>query len=194
VLSIGKLAAGQASYYLEQAHGSVTRAGAVSSGIEDYYLSGPEASGTCAGAGVVGLGLSGTVDEQALDRVLAGEHPMTGEPLGRVLASRVPKSVSVLFGVGRDAARAWWRACDCWQRPCRCCVPPSHLARRRPAAPHPCACGESDAGRRWPVVDARRSPDLCAREDRRLSLRGAAAEPAEPRARRRVDSGPQWDR
>ena len=40
MLSIGKLAVGQAGYYLEQAQGSVTRAGAVSSGVEDYYLGG----------------------------------------------------------------------------------------------------------------------------------------------------------
>ncbi len=114
MLSIGKLSAGQASYYLEQAQGSVTHAGAVSSGVEDYYLSGPEVSGTWEGSGAVVLGLRGTVDAQALDRVLAGEHVATGEPLGRVLAARVPgfdltfsapKSVSVLFGVGGSELR-----------------------------------------------------------------------------------------
>ena len=39
-VSIGKLAVGQSEYYLEQAIGSVTRAVAVSSGVEDYYLGG----------------------------------------------------------------------------------------------------------------------------------------------------------
>ena len=51
----------------------------------------------------------------ALNRVLAGEHPATGAPLGRVLAARrpgfdltfsAPKSVSVLFGIGDDRLRA----------------------------------------------------------------------------------------
>ena len=65
MLSIGKLAAGQADYYLEQAHGSVTRAGAVSSGVEDYYLGGPEASGEWIGAGAAALGLRGTVERHA---------------------------------------------------------------------------------------------------------------------------------
>lgn len=115
MLSIGKLAAGQADYYLEQAHGSVTRAGAVSSGVEDYYLGGPEASGTWDGAGAAALGLSGSVSGTQLERVLAGEHAVSGEPLGRVLPRRVPgfdltfsapKSVSVLFGVGDDDVRA----------------------------------------------------------------------------------------
>src|SRR5689334_16301308 len=66
MLSIGKLAAGQAGYYLEQAHGPVTRAGAVSSGVEDYYLGGPEAAGDWMGGGAPLLGLRGTVGEDAL--------------------------------------------------------------------------------------------------------------------------------
>jgi conjugative relaxase-like TrwC/TraI family protein len=115
MLSIGKLAVGQAEYYLEQAQGSVTRAGSVSSGVEDYYLSGPEAAGVWVGDGVRGLGLGGTVDALRLDRVLSGRAPASGEPLGRVVSRRVPgfdltlsapKSVSVLFGIGGDELRA----------------------------------------------------------------------------------------
>src|SRR4051794_21729550 len=114
MLSIGKLAAGQAGYYLEQAHGSVTRAGAVRTGVEDYYLGAPEAAGEWVGDGGSALGLGGAVDATRLDRVLAGEHPTTGDPLGRAVAGRVPgfdltfsapKSVSVLFGIGDDALR-----------------------------------------------------------------------------------------
>jgi conjugative relaxase-like TrwC/TraI family protein len=114
MLSIGKLAARQADYYLEQAHGRVTRAGAVSSGVEDYYLGGPEAAGEWIGTGLRLLGLGGTVGEDALRRLLAGEHPGTGELLGRSKQSRVPgfdltfsapKCVSVLFGVGDDRVR-----------------------------------------------------------------------------------------
>jgi conjugative relaxase-like TrwC/TraI family protein len=110
-LSIGKLAVGQADYYLEQAHASVTRAGAVASGLEDYYLTGPEAAGEWVGSGVRGLGLGGTVDALRLDRVLSGCAPASGELLGRVVPRRVPgfdltfsapKSVSVLFGIGDE--------------------------------------------------------------------------------------------
>src|SRR3954471_8358855 len=114
MLSIGKLAVGQADYYLEQAHGAVTRAGSVRSGVEDYYLGGLEAPGAWIGSGTRPLGLQGKVDADRLDRVLAGEHPVSGEPLGRVVRQRVPgfdltfsapKSVSVLFGVGDDELR-----------------------------------------------------------------------------------------
>jgi conjugative relaxase-like TrwC/TraI family protein len=86
----------------------------VRSGVEDYYLGGPEAPGAWIGAGTRPLGLVGKVDAGRLDRVLAGEHPASGEPLGRVVRQRVPgfdltfsapKSVSVLFGVGDDALR-----------------------------------------------------------------------------------------
>lgn len=114
MLSIGKLAVGQADYYLEQAQGSVTRAGAVASGVEDYYLHGAEAPGEWIGDGTRALGLGGTVDALRLDRVLSGCASASGEPLGRVVPLRVPgfdltfsapKSVSVLFGVGGDTMR-----------------------------------------------------------------------------------------
>ncbi len=86
----------------------------VRSGVEDYYLGGPEAAGVWIGVGAPALGLAGAVDAARLDRVLAGEHPASGEPLGRVVRGRVPgfdltfsapKSVSVLFGIGDDALR-----------------------------------------------------------------------------------------
>src|SRR5215210_6738678 len=51
VLSLGKLATGQAGYYLDQAHGSLSRAQSVASGVEDYYLGGPEADGLWMGSG-----------------------------------------------------------------------------------------------------------------------------------------------
>ena len=114
MLSIGKLAVGQADYYLAQAQGSVTRAGAVASGVEDYYLGGGEAAGVWVGDGVRALGLGGTVDALRLDRVLSGCAPGSGELLGRAVPRRVPgfdltfsapKSVGVLFGVGGDELR-----------------------------------------------------------------------------------------
>ena len=71
MLSLGKLATGQAGYYLEQAHGSLSRARSVSSGVEDYYLGGPEAAGEWMGAGAGALGLKGDVGGGALDHILA---------------------------------------------------------------------------------------------------------------------------
>jgi conjugative relaxase-like TrwC/TraI family protein len=115
VLSIGKLAAGQAGYYLDQAQGTITRARAVASGVEDYYLGGHEAKGRWAASGAAALGLRGEVGDEPLLRVLVGEHPATGDPLGRVLGTRrpgfdltfsAPKSVSVLLGVGDDGLRS----------------------------------------------------------------------------------------
>ena len=44
VVSIGKLAAGQAGYYLDQAQVRVNRATSVESGVEDYYVGGTEAA------------------------------------------------------------------------------------------------------------------------------------------------------
>ena len=90
MLSIGKLATGQARYYLEQANGSLTRTAAVSSGVEDYYLAGPEAAGAWTGAAAATLGLNGKVGATALDCVLSGEHPASGGALGRVLSARRP--------------------------------------------------------------------------------------------------------
>jgi hypothetical protein len=46
MLSIGKLAAGQADYYLQQARARVDAVTSISSGLEDYYFDGPEASGS----------------------------------------------------------------------------------------------------------------------------------------------------
>ena len=45
VLSIGKLATGQANYYLQQARGRVDSVTSVRTGIEDYYFDGPEPDG-----------------------------------------------------------------------------------------------------------------------------------------------------
>jgi conjugative relaxase-like TrwC/TraI family protein len=114
MLSIGKIAVGQADYYLEQADGPTTRTRAVASGVEDYYLGGLEPAGEWIGDGAALLGLRGEVDGDELHRVLAGEHPATGLALGRWAGSRVPgfdltfsapKSVSVLFGIGDEPMR-----------------------------------------------------------------------------------------
>ena len=89
MLSIGKLAAGQADYYLEQAQGSLTPRAVGELGRRGLL---PRRAG---GRGRVDgrrrrarSGCSGEVGGDALHRVLAGEHPATGAPLGRVLAAR----------------------------------------------------------------------------------------------------------
>ena len=90
----------------------MTHADSVSSGVEDYYLAGPEATGHWVGGGVAGLGLGGEVEEIALTRLLDRQHPHTGDALpcprrgrppevdGFDLMFSVPKSASVLFGLG----------------------------------------------------------------------------------------------
>jgi len=107
VLSIGKLGAGQADYYLE----------AVGQGVEDYYAGAGEASGSWAGSAAGELELSGQVEGELLHRALSGQHPQTGDPLAKAPGGRgvrvpgfdltfsAPKSVSVLFGLG-DAGLA----------------------------------------------------------------------------------------
>src|SRR6185503_16655163 len=106
MLSIGKLATGQADYYLEQATGRIDRATSVASGIEDYYLEGVEPDGVWMGAGAGRLGAAARVSADALRHALEGRDPLTGEPLARHAATRIPgfdvtfsapKSVSVLF-------------------------------------------------------------------------------------------------
>jgi conjugative relaxase-like TrwC/TraI family protein len=119
MVSIGKLASGQADYYLEQAEGRVDRATSVASGVEDYYVQPSEPDGVWIGAGARSLGAGPAVTGTALRRVLEGLHPDTGGPLGRHAAARVPgfdvtlsapKSVSVLFGVGGPSLRRTVRA------------------------------------------------------------------------------------
>src|SRR5215210_4410976 len=115
VLSIGKLATGQADYYLQQAQGRVDHMTSVASGVEDYYTGGPEAAGEWLGRGAAALGLSGRVGERKLRATLEGWHPFTGVELRDSRGTRVPgfdltfsapKSVSVLFGVaGRPIRR-----------------------------------------------------------------------------------------
>src|SRR4051794_461834 len=116
VLSIGKLAAGQAKYYLDQAEARVDVVQSVGSGVEDYYLGPTEARGRWVGVAARELGLSGEVEPDGLRRVLEGLDPQDGTELrtstsrarvaGFDLTFSAPKSVSVLFGLGDDDLRA----------------------------------------------------------------------------------------
>ncbi|MDA0166009.1 relaxase domain-containing protein [Solirubrobacter ginsenosidimutans] len=110
MLSIGKLAAGQAKYYLDQAEARVDVVQSVGSGVEDYYLGPHEARGRWIGSAGYEIGLRDDVGADALRRVLAGAHPQDGRELrssssrarvaGFDLTFSAPKSVSVLFGIG----------------------------------------------------------------------------------------------
>jgi hypothetical protein len=119
VLSIGKLAAGQAKYYLDQAEVRVDVVQSVGQGVEDYYLGPTEARGQWIGAAARELGLDGGVAPEALRRVLAGLDPRDGTPLrsssspariaGFDLTFSAPKSVSLLFGLGDPELRGFVR-------------------------------------------------------------------------------------
>ena len=74
MLSIGKLATGQANYYLRLADGRVDRATSVASGVEDYYA-GEDSAGEWLGGGTLRLSLKGKVEGTALHTVLAGNRP-----------------------------------------------------------------------------------------------------------------------
>src|SRR3954452_17361093 len=105
MLSIGKLAAGQASYYERQ----------VARGHDDYYSGRGEAPGEWTGRGAQALGLSGQVEAAQFNALMAGvapsdkalERPLRdsrGEPkvVGFDLTFSAPKSVSVLFAAADD--------------------------------------------------------------------------------------------
>jgi conjugative relaxase-like TrwC/TraI family protein len=135
MLTIGKLGAGQADYYLEK----------VADGAEDYYSGEGEATGRWRGDGARELGLSGEVEPEALRAMLTGADPAGGEPLvatngvtrrqgpvpGFDLTFSAPKSVSLLWALGEeqtsaavrdahersiDAALAYLEREACWAR------------------------------------------------------------------------------
>src|SRR3954470_2026616 len=112
MLSIGKLAASQAKYYLDQAQVRVDVVQSVGSGVEDYYVGPGEARGRWLGAAARELELNGDVRPEHRRRVREGLDPRERSEL-RTASSRArvaafdltfsaPKSVSVLFGLGDD--------------------------------------------------------------------------------------------
>jgi hypothetical protein len=82
---------------------------------EDYYLRGGTATGVWRGSGAAELGLEGTVTAEGLVRLFDGQHPATGEQLGRSLRRdgvaawdvtfSADKSVSLLWALGDDETR-----------------------------------------------------------------------------------------
>lgn len=83
---------------------------------EDYYLRGGTATGRWCGSGAAELGLAGSVSAEGLVRLFDGEHPATGEQLGRRLRKdgvaawdvtfSADKSVSLLWALGDELTRS----------------------------------------------------------------------------------------
>ncbi len=104
MLSLAKAAK---DYYLR-------KLGEISPG-EDYYLRGGTATGKWCGSGATELGLSGPVSAEGLVRLFDGQHPATGEQLGRSLRKdgvaawdvtfSADKSVSLLWALGDEETR-----------------------------------------------------------------------------------------
>jgi hypothetical protein len=104
VLSLAKAAK---DYYLR-------KLGEISPG-EDYYLRGGTATGIWRGSGAGDLGLTGAVSAEGLVRLFDGQHPGTGEQLGRSLRRdgvaawdvtfSADKSVSLLWALGDEGTR-----------------------------------------------------------------------------------------
>ena len=118
MLSIGKLKAGQAKYYLDHAEGRVDVIESIGEGAEEYYLGSGEARGEWLGDGSAELGLAGSVEGEELRRLLAGLDPRDGATLrssrakvaGFDLTFSAPKSVSVVFGIAEPEVRGAVRA------------------------------------------------------------------------------------
>ncbi len=82
---------------------------------EDYYLRGGMAAGLWRGSGAAELGLEGPVAAEGLVRLFDGEHPGTGDQLGRRLRKdgvaawdvtfSADKSVSLLWALGDEETR-----------------------------------------------------------------------------------------
>jgi len=112
VLSIGKIALGQHRYYEQQ----------VARGGDDYYSGPGEAPGEWIGAGAEALGLTGRVQAEQFNALIAGLDPR--DPGARLRSSArdpkiaafdltfsAPKSVSVLFAIAPEATSGALVAC-----------------------------------------------------------------------------------
>lgn len=100
---MGKAGGGAGDYYVNLAR-------------EDYYTRGGEPAGGWRGSAVPSLGLTGIVERQDLQLLLAGFHPTTGTALlqkagpnhraGWDLTFSAPKSISVLWSQSNSKTRA----------------------------------------------------------------------------------------
>ncbi len=113
MISIGKVtSAGAAIQYFEEA---LEESKALPLDELHRYLA-AGSMGMWRGRAAAELGLTGAVQREQLLRVLDGEHPLTGQPLGTKHAMSknvafdvtysVPKSVSLLYALGNGSVRA----------------------------------------------------------------------------------------
>ena len=96
VLSLAKAAK---DYYLR-------KLGEISPG-EDYYLRGGTATGRWLGNGATELGLEGAVTAEGLVRLFDGQHPATGERLGRSLRKDGVAAWDVTFSADKSVSLLW---------------------------------------------------------------------------------------
>lgn len=95
MLSIGSMAAGQGHYYTKLAR-------------EDYYLEGGEPPGYWRGRGAEALGLSGTVEDQALHNLFRGLSPAGNRSLvQRQKGKRRQPGVDLTFSAEKDVSVLW---------------------------------------------------------------------------------------
>lgn len=83
--------------------------------LPSYYLDGNEPPGRWWGRAGAELGLAGEICPEAFQALLDGQHPLSGDHLGRRMGEgavrgfdatfSAPKSVSVLFGLGDETIR-----------------------------------------------------------------------------------------
>ena len=74
---------------------------------EDYYLRGGTAVGRWVGNGAAELELRGTVSAKGLVRLFDGEHPVTGERLGRRLRKDGVSAWDVTFSADKSVSLLW---------------------------------------------------------------------------------------
>jgi len=74
---------------------------------EDYYLRGGTATGRWVGSGAAELDLHGMVSTEGLVRLFDGEHPGTGEQLGRRLRKDGVSAWDVTFSADKSASLLW---------------------------------------------------------------------------------------
>ena len=74
---------------------------------EDYYLRGGTATGLWRGSGAAELGLEGSVCAEDLVRLFDGEHPSTGDQLGRRLRKDGVAAWDVTFSADKSVSLTW---------------------------------------------------------------------------------------
>ena len=79
---------------------------------EDYYLRGGTATGRWHGRGAAELGVEGAVSAEGLVRLFDGQHPTTGEQLGRQLRKDGVAAWDLTFSADKSVSLLWAFADD----------------------------------------------------------------------------------